>query len=716
MDACKPSAGDLVLTERATTETNDRVGCRGSWTPRLARQERFSAAVLMGLYVGSRFDCMEPFGNGAWPRHQENIEQALNEVEHAHRGLLLLYFGDPALGRTRLLADALVRLSRRRPRPSLMAGGFDVVGARGDYTSRPLPGGRLGSPAALRALGYALGIAGATVAVPNPAGTLRVAGAVASLLGQVGQAASEVQESAERFQDPDELLDALRRRLRDGRPLVLCLADVDRAVPPMLWWQFFLLRLLPPLLSAHPLLVLATAATTGALAGSDDLAELRELELCRSVELRPYTAREIAAEIGDEDLAEDVTGLTGGDPERVAAQFAGWRRDGLVEHRDGGWRYAFEREAALPGAGVQVRRVLVLALGSADSKPHDRAVRVLRTAALEGMTFTVQALARVLEEDSGQLSDWLDDQLVVDAAHPFAPLVAAGFVEGTSLFRYSFRSRLLWTVMHPIYGRQEWHEPLANRGLMSRYADALAVTYGPRSQEAIFPIWELRRVAGDADAGHYARLANSLASAEAAKRVLDADLKVDDATLSRTAVTAAIRRFVAYARQALPVVAHEDFLTYALRHASPQALPGLISRRVVRRRARAALYGRARCRWRADSVRFAAQMLDELPHCDARTTARRLDIAADRLVELLEMAQGLHFPLDEEWSSAVESHLNSRSLGLRPSCGRGRREEPTTRIRARITELLDEERRLLPMLAPTYRPHRELHLWKRKRN
>ena len=82
-----------------------------------------------------------------------------------------------------------------------------------------------------------------------------------------------------------------------------------------------------------------------------------------------------------------------------------------------GWAYASEREAARGRSGIDIRRELLLSFtppeDPASVAGYERAVATLGVATLEGMVFTVAALARVLDSDEEELSDWLDDDLVL---------------------------------------------------------------------------------------------------------------------------------------------------------------------------------------------------------------------------------------------------------------------------------------------------------------
>jgi hypothetical protein len=119
------------------------------------------------------------------------IEAAVDAAAQGGHGSLVVLHGHG-----HRLADALERPGRPL---EVLAGSFDVAGARGDF----------------------------------------------------------VTPTGERFTDPEALLAALRERLSTGRTVVLALDDADLALPPVRWHDVFLRRSLPALLREHRLVALA---------------------------------------------------------------------------------------------------------------------------------------------------------------------------------------------------------------------------------------------------------------------------------------------------------------------------------------------------------------------------------------------------------------------------------------------------------------------------
>ncbi len=560
---------------------------------------------------------MTAFAKGVWPPVLDTIERAVEDAAHAGRGTLLLIRADPALGSVRLLQDAVARLSQRRPSTELLLGGFDVPGARGAFA----------------------------------------------------------QPDGARVTDPDTLVAALEDRLLGGRTLVLGLADLDLALPPVRWIDLFVLRSLPPLLRAQRLVVLATVAHSGSLGADSDgaaaIAELERLGLAEVIELDRYGREEVvdALDGADDAVADDLVTLGDGDPDRIAALFDRWEDARVVTREGSRWAYATEREAARGRSGIDGRRSLLLSFTPADDPAsvagYERAVATLGVAALEGMVFTVAALARVLDADEEELSDWLDDHLVFDDDHPHAPLDGVGFVEvpgAGALYRYAFRDRLLWGALRPA---------TTSRRVARRYAEALATVYGPYSTEAIARIWDLAELAGAEQELYFSSVANVFASVQDHLRVLEAEAATPEDGDPRVAI-ASVRRLVRHMDAAGPALDGDARLRYASLARSrlqtgENALP-------EDRRARAwidvydGLAAAARAHgWYADGARCDALSLGL--EADPVVASRRALTLAERLLELVaqDSPGESHLELPATWLDEGGGTIATHAIGLHRS-------------------------------------------------
>ena len=458
----------------------------------------------------------------------------------------------------------------------------------------------------------------------------------------------------ERFDDPDALIAAIESSL----PKVLVLEDIDLGLPTVNWSDYFLLRALPPVLEAHPLVVVATTGSAGV--DPAIFAELEDRGLARAIEVAPSDP--------DEQDGDDA-------------------------------RAQLQRAFAPLGEGPAAAGFAV-------------AVQTLRIAALEGRVFTVSALARVLGEDEDALSDLLDDHLVFDDEHPDGPLDGLGFVDvpGGSAFRYRFRDARFWRTMHPLHGSEAWPSSPPVRRFARKYADALANLYGPFAPEALFRVWELSRLAGDAQGQPFAWLGNALGDVEDRVRLLAAEAAAHtgpQATRNPQALLAGTRRILQHAEVAAPALTREDLLRYAqlartLLAAAEDELPD-----DVRPRAWSDVYqllaAATRANgWLGDVARCEAERLALVDPAEALAKAHQTTMVAEALLPLLEAG---------EWASAAPTHVDLSVPWLDEYL---RADLAPAKARARLTDrldgLLNEATGALAGVGAQERRHTEAHV------
>ena len=490
------------------------------------------------------------------------LGRTFERVCTTRQGALVVIRGAPNSGRTTLVAEALSQFSRSRPRPQMLAGGFAWPGAKGDFVGRALPPGGFDAASATTLLGQVISVGAAAAAIAEPSGVAKVAAAVAALTGEAAQTAGLIADRgassrttptpAARFRDTDELLLAIRRASDPSPTFVLCLDEVDRAVPPTQWCDLFLLRQLPPVLRSRPLLVLATIGVAEddpelVLPATSAVAELVARGDAELIDLRPLTPADIERWLAnvDTEIVEDLLSAGGGDPDWITSLMEEWRKAGVVvKDSQRCWTYTpGAADVAIQGVADTVRaslgRLMQTRYPENPAPPYDRAVLVLRTAALEGRIFTARPLADLLGEDPDDLIDWLDANLVSEHETAQEPLVEAGFVEVPDkgrtagmrwLNRYAFKSQLVWTVMHPVYGRDQWPDRLRVRTLARRYARALALAYGPYSKEAVFDVIRLADLGGDTElARHYSAVVDAFTPLGVQAQVLRAEVEAGNA-------------------------------------------------------------------------------------------------------------------------------------------------------------------------------------------
>ena len=390
-------------------------------------------------------------------------------------------------------------------------------------------------------------------------------------------------------------------------------------------------------------MVLATVSHSGSLGADSDgaaaIAELERLGLARIIELDRYGLDEVddALDGADEAVAEDLLTLGDGDPDRIATLFDRWEDASVVTREGTGWAYASEREAARGRSGIDIRRELLLSFTPPDDPAsvagYERAVATLGVAALEGMVFTVAALARVLDEDEEELSDRLDDHLVFDDDHR-RPLDGSGC-------RCSRRRLASLRVPGPAaLGRApSLHlEPPRGAPLRRSPRDRLRAVLdrGDRG------IWDLAQLAGDEQDLYFSSVANVFATVQDHLRVLEAEAATPEDGDPRAAV-ASVRRLVRHMDAAGPALDGDARLRYAsLARSRLQTGESVLAED---RRARAwidvydALAAAARAHgWYADGARCDALSLGL--EADPVVASRRALSLAERLLEQIAQDAG----------------------------------------------------------------------------
>ena len=522
---------------------------------------------------------------------------------------------DPALGSARLLDDALARLSQRRPTVELLAGGFDVPGSRGAFA----------------------------------------------------------QVDGRRFADPELLVASMQERLSSGRTLVLSLADLDLALPPVRWIDLFLLRSLPPLLRAQRLVVLATVSRSGGLGAESDgaavIAELERLGLAQIVELDRYRRDEVvdALEGADEAVAEDLSTLGDGDPDRIATLFERWEDARVVTREGRSWVYASEREAARGRSGIDIRRELLLSFtppeDPASVAGYERAVATLGVAALEGMVFTVAALAACSTRT--RRSSATGSTTTSSSTPTIHTRRSTASGSSRSRGRLALSLRL---PRPPALGRAAADtQPPHGTPLRRSPRDRLRPLLDRGDRPDLGP----GQLAGDDQELYFSSVANVFATVQDHLRVLEAEAATPEDGDPRAAI-ASVRRLVRHMAAAGPALDADARLRYAeLARSRLQTAENVLP---DDRRARAwidvyeGLATAARALgWYADGVRCDALSL--ALEKDPVAASRRALSVAERLLELIarDAVGESHLELPPTWLDDGSGTIATHAIGLHRS-------------------------------------------------
>ncbi|MCG8351229.1 MAG: tetratricopeptide repeat protein [Chloroflexales bacterium] len=291
---------------------------------------------------------------------------------------------------------------------------------------------------------------------------------------------------------PDEPtgLGAAVRQLVRMQPVVVLVEDLDNA--PDLWLD--LLKYLTPeltrdwpalfvgtLLAARPLADLPREDWTEGVHLAHTLADAGRAD---AVWLGPVSVADAVDYIGPAQpvLARRLVELTGGWPTVIESLWREWCDAGAViwKEADGVWTVG--SDASLRAYGTlreQAHHWVAALLGAHAPFEREQVVLLLTCAALEGPTFTAQAVARVLDLDADEVMEFFDEYLLGNGDQP-GVLCEVGFVpDGEYSSRrylnlYRFTYVYLWNVWRE-YEPVGWPHAVLQR----RVADALEAVYYP---------------------------------------------------------------------------------------------------------------------------------------------------------------------------------------------------------------------------------------------
>ena len=419
------------------------------------------------------------------------LTEQYGQVTDTQRGRTIFLVGDDGDGRTAALRRFAEEAQRAKPRPVVLAGSF----RDGHYV--PWEKAQTPTHKVMEHLEPVLQVAEAVVPY-------------AALIGEImdkGKAAAKLVKAAKHelsAVDPTKLLAELLRELSAEKPVV-CLIDGAHEHPGAIWgdlaWD--LARSIATELPV--VLVLATDGPSRLGEPQDDdderfwlahklcsmgIAQWHALGRIDEHELEEWTG---PASTG---LLKRVVDVTGGRARWTAELWNEWRaEDIVVRSKQGPWTFGKNgRERALDPVDALLRRRVKLLVGNGIrtlSETRD----LLVCAALEGQTFTAEAVADALRRDAKTLlnaAPKLDDAkdgllLGVDGVAVTGP-------EGRErLSRYRFQAELVWlTLLH--------HHKLTDAeraDLAGALAQALRLRYFNRELRVARAIARLYDIAGD---------------------------------------------------------------------------------------------------------------------------------------------------------------------------------------------------------------------------
>ncbi len=378
---------------------------------------------------------------------------ALDDVARTRKGTILFLAGESGSGRSATLG-ALAAQARTLPtRPLVLHASFDphaVPAAPPDPTLRQKIVDLFGADIFITLAGTIHPLAGIVAQLLSAVGPLRD---VAQAWGNAGRPSLEV---------PWLFGEALQR-VAATRPILCLLDDLEAAGAP--WIPFF--REEAALVATKPLLLILAVEGAATLPAEPPPGERDALSLARTLQhygqaryqyLPPLTVAEVAEWIqpADPKLVGTLHTLTRGNPTWLQALWTQWQAKGVVQLR--GWRgKRWELLPTFDDEGLHpIQRILgdFLAHLELNRQEAERARLLLNVAALEGPTFTADALALAVGQERDEVLDFLDDFLAATEEEPdnlLLPLPALTLLDGAGqwrdLWRYTFADPLLWRTL-----------------------------------------------------------------------------------------------------------------------------------------------------------------------------------------------------------------------------------------------------------------------------
>ena len=421
----------------------------------------------------------------------------MHEASESRRGHIVFLAGVEGSGRSHLLSALPPALSGARVITGAFQGGRYV--AVDTAVDRSIPSD-------VEAL--------VTGAVAVGSGLLGPAGKLVEQLVKSSLAAYRVLERMQREGRRLEIPDLLPRVLRTAAaeaPVVCLVDDADAAAST--WWLDLVIAFAQEIGEELPLvLVMAVDGPEDVTAAAEpeppSLVVARRLVgrgLATWLPLRHMTTAEISAWLGPMSpaLLHSAAELSAGVHGELAELWVNWKDGRVIELDDAGcWQLAGPVARSLTEATSALSARLVALVGD-DPGAVDDARAVLACAALEGRTFTADAVAAALETDRDELIDRLDDALapLIVEAGGISITTDAGVVRHA--WRYRFASALDWRIARSRLAGRDEREALAGA-----LAGALSALYADQAYRIAPTLAGLFRLAGDHEAAaHFRSLA-----------------------------------------------------------------------------------------------------------------------------------------------------------------------------------------------------------------
>jgi tetratricopeptide (TPR) repeat protein len=424
------------------------------------------------------------------------------------RGAVVFVRGQNGSGKSYLLRRATKSLTEKVPTARVIAGGV----SDGRYIPDNYPEEEAKNLSTIGTVFSSVG--GLPIPILSPAAKI-LAQAV-----ELSTAAQELLSEMTSGREPTEfaalfepLLTAVARE--DPAGLLVCLVD-DGDWLPGEWWLHLQFSLAAAISRSIPLLLIVAIdpadgnfSDTPVYSAEAVAESLVARSLAEFLTLEPISATDLGSWLGPMStrLAVKVVEATGGHAGSCAELMRDLKDQGAIEEGPNGWRLGREeQEVGIAYAANRLTQRLI-AIFDPDPGEVDQIRQLLRCAALEGNTFTADAVAAAVDRDRDEAIDLFDELCEGDHASALLRDLGGVQVEDTvqgevrNLWRYGFLRSIDWRVARDRFGG---HDGAAAGEL----ADQLKRSYGSDRRVVAHIIAALLKRAGrDEEARDFARLA-----------------------------------------------------------------------------------------------------------------------------------------------------------------------------------------------------------------
>jgi tetratricopeptide (TPR) repeat protein len=465
----------------------------------------------IGVRGSGKLHAVQPLTPGL-PGRERDLDWVLTTYTtmlDGRGGRTIFVTGDDGSGRSALLRDLSHAFERAKPRPRVLAGGFQD----GRYVAWDEdPGTTAKTLHALKQLGST----GGQIATDLSDVGVPYAGLIAQILAASALPFALIERMTKRERPRlSNLAPPLLRELCEAGPVV-CIADeADQAAGGGLWADLILGFARRVARNQQLLLILGLDGPEQLGVHEDDEPDslfcARELvadELAYWHPLAAVTPEDVGRWIGptSSEVLRTLVEVTGGSAGLTARLWDDWRRHGLVEDEsDGRWRFSANgRTRALDPVGELLDERLKQLIGS-DRDELVRTRRLLCCGALEGRRFTADAVAFALGRDRDDTIDTLDDTLALSAERSDGLVLEDGSVTVIDetgerhLWLYRFNAELDWLALRDGLTDAE------ARDLPLKLAQGIDAVYGRQSHRVAHTLARLYEMGGDTAAARYYR-------------------------------------------------------------------------------------------------------------------------------------------------------------------------------------------------------------------